>query len=210
MGASRLTYSMSELHLITPWFDKVHPKYRTPVRTIVFFSLIGMLEAILAFLTPSAMDTLGNMYAFGAASGYLLVFISMIKLRFSDPYSPRPYKMPLNVKWNYKGKVVDVPILGFIGMIGVSFILFEVILTHEIGRIAGPAWVLVCLIYYFWFRKKKGFPLLGSVKHNWEEEQKKILTSAEEFDLLEQYKIALAERDKREKEKAFGKGTRSS
>jgi len=210
MGASRLTYSMSELHLITPWFDKVHPKYRTPVRTIVFFSLIGMFEALLAFLTPSAMDTLGNMYAFGAASGYLLVFISMIKLRFSDPYSPRPYKMPLNVKWNYKGKIVDVPILGFIGMIGVSFILFEVILTHEIGRIAGPGWVLACLIYYFWFRKKKGFPILGSVKHNWEEEQKKILTSAEEFDLLEQYNIALGERDKREKRKGIEKSTRTT
>ena len=155
------------------------------------------------------MDTLGNMYAFGAASGYLLVFISMIKLRFSDPYSPRPYKMPLNIKWNHKGKIVDVPILGFIGMIGVSFILFEVILTHEIGRIAGPGWILVCLIYYFWFRKKKGFPVLGSVKHNWEEEQKKILTSAEEYDLLEQYKIALAERDKREKEKRVEKSTRT-
>lgn len=51
---------------------------------------------------------------------------------------------------------------------------------------------------------------MGSVKHNWEEEQKNILTSAEEFDMLEQYKIALAERDKREKEKAFGKVTRSS
>jgi APA family basic amino acid/polyamine antiporter len=94
-------------------------------------------------------------------------------------------------------------------MIGVSFILFEVILTHEIGRIAGPGWVLVCLIYYFWFRKKKGFSLLGSVKHNWEEEQKKILTSAEEFDLLEQYNIALAERDKREKEKRVEKSTRA-
>ena len=46
-------------------------------------------------------------------------------------------------------------------MIGVSFILFEVILTHEIGRIAGPAWVLACLIYYFWFRKKKGLPVAG-------------------------------------------------
>jgi APA family basic amino acid/polyamine antiporter len=210
MGASRLTYSMSELHLITPWFNKVHAKYRTPVRTIVFFSLIGMIEALLAFLTPSAMDTLGNMYAFGAASGYLLVFISMIKLRFSDPYSPRPYKMPLNIKWNHNGKIVDVPILGFIGMIGVSFILFEVILTHEIGRIAGPGWVLACLIYYFWFRKKNGFSLLGSVGHNWEEEQKKILTSAEEFDLLEQYNIALAERDKKEKEKTIEKSTRTS
>jgi APA family basic amino acid/polyamine antiporter len=210
MGSSRLTYSMSELHLITSWFNKVHPKFRTPVRTIVFFSLIGMLEAILAFLTPSAMDTLGNMYAFGAASGYLLVFISMIKLRFSDPYSPRPYKMPLNIKWNHKGRTVEIPVLGFIGTIGVGFILFEVILTHEIGRIAGPAWVLLCLIYYFVFRKKRGFPLLGSVAHDWEAEQKSILTSAEEFDLLEQYNIALTERDKREKAKTVPKDSRAS
>ncbi len=92
----------------------------------------------------------------------------------------------------------------------VSFILFEVILTHEIGRIAGPGWILACLIYYFWFRKKKGFPVLGSVKHNWEEEQKNILTSAEEFDMLEQYKIALAERDKREKGKAVEKNTKTT
>jgi hypothetical protein len=48
------------------------------------------------------------------------------------------------------------------------------------------------------------------VKHNWEEEQKKILTSAEEFDLLEQYNIALAERDKREKRKAVEKSTRAT
>jgi hypothetical protein len=33
------------------------------------------------------------------------------------------------------------------------------------------------------------------------------LTSAEEFDMLEQYKIALAERDKREKGKAVEKNT---
>jgi len=48
------------------------------------------------------------------------------------------------------------------------------------------------------------------VKHNWEEEQKKILTSAEEFDLLEQYNIALAERDKLEKRKAIEKSTRTT
>ena len=40
-------------------------------------------------------------------------------------------------------------------------------------------------------------PVLGSVKHDWEKEQIAVLTSAEEFDLLEQYKQALAERDKR-------------
>jgi len=105
---------------------------------------------------------------------------------------------------------VELPILGFIGTVGVSFVLFEVILTHEIGRIAGPGWVVLCLIYYFWFRKKKGFPVLGSVKHDWETEQKQILTSAEEFDLLEQYDIALKERDKRQKGKGIAKSAKTT
>ncbi|MGB8657919.1 MAG: APC family permease [Candidatus Zixiibacteriota bacterium] len=200
MGASRLTFSMSELRLISRWFDAVHPRFHTPVRTIVIFSMIGVVETILSFMTPSAMDTLGNMYAFGATSGYTLVFISLIKLRFSDPYTPRPYRMPLNLKVGHGGRKVDFPVLGVIGMLGVATILFEVVLTHTIGRIAGPAWVLLCLVYYAWYRKKAGLPVLGSIKHDWEAEQIKILTSAEEYDLLEQYKLALAEKDRKRKE----------
>jgi len=197
MGASRLTYSMSQLHLVTKWFDKVHPHFHTPVRTIVAFSLMGAFEALLSFLTPSAMDTLGNMYAFGATLGYTIVFVSLIVLRFIDPYSPRPYIMPINVKVNWKGRKVDFPVLGVLGMIGVSFILFEVILTHEIGRIAGPAWVLLCVLYYFGWRRRNHLPLLGSVKHDWEKEQIAVLTGAEEFELLEDYKDALARRDRK-------------
>jgi len=195
MSASRLTYSMSRYQLISTWFDKVHSKYRTPARTIVFFSLIGVIELVFSFLTPGVMDTLGNMYAFGATLGYTLVFIALIKLRFSDPYSPRPYKMPLNIKWQHNGRKVDVPILGFIGMLGVLTILFEVVLTHEIGRIAGPAWVLLCLAYYVWYRRSQKLPI-GTIKRDWETEQVHVLTSAEEYEMLEEYKEALAERDK--------------
>ncbi|MCL5026576.1 MAG: APC family permease, partial [Chloroflexi bacterium] len=196
MSASRLTYSMSRYDLLSKWFNKVHPKYRTPSRTIIVFSLIGVLETLLSFLTPSAMDTLGNMYAFGATLGYTLVFISLIKLRFSDPYSPRPFKMPINIKWNQGGRSVDVPILGFIGMLGVATILFEVILTHPLGRIAGPAWVFASLLYYIWYRRRRGLPI-GDVKRDWEKEQVQVLTGAEEFELLETYKEALANRDKK-------------
>jgi hypothetical protein len=35
-----------------------------------------------------------------------------------------------------------------------------------------------------------------SVRRNWEQEQQAVLESAEEFDLLEQYRIALGARDK--------------
>ena len=199
MGASRLTLSMSQLHLVTGWLDKIHPRFHTPVRTIVIFSMMGALEALLAFLTPSAMDTLGNMYAFGATLGYMIVFVSLIVLRYRDPYSPRPYKMPVNVKIKSGGNTVDFPIFGILGFIGVSFILFEVIFTHKIGRIAGPSWVILCLIYYVIWRKRNHLPIFGSVKHNWEKEQIDVLTSAEEYDLVEAYKNALAQRDKKVK-----------
>jgi len=197
MGASRLTYSLSQFKIISRWFDSVHPKFHTPVKTIVIFSLVAVIETILAFLTPKAMDTLGNMYAFGATLGYTIVFIALIKLRFSDPYTPRPYKMPVNLKVKYKGRKVDFPVLGVIGMLGVSTILFEVVLTHTIGRIAGPAWVILCFIYYVWYRKSQKLPVFKSIDHHWEKEQIEILTSSEEFDLLEKYKIALADRDKK-------------
>ncbi len=203
MGASRVTFSMSQLKLISPWFDSVHPKFHTPVRTIIFFSIMGALEAILAALTPRVLDTLGNMYAFGASLGYLLVFISLIKLRFSDPYTPRPYTMPLNVTKKHRGKVIKIPILGFIGLLGVGSILFAVILTHSIGRIAGPAWILACLGYYAWYRRKNGMPIFKSIKRDWEKDQIEILTSAEEYELVEMYKQSLKERDE---ELAKGKG----
>lgn len=190
MGASRLTYSMSEFRLAGKWFNAVHPKYRTPVRSVVFFSMVAVVEALISFLAgPRAMDVMVNMYAFGATLAYLLCFISLITLRFKDPHTPRPYKMPLNVRW---GKV-DVPILGIVGMFGTAAMFVLVIWTHEVGRIAGPGWVVLALVYYVWHRKREGLPVFGSLKRNWEQDQIDILTSAEEFDLLEIYKLALAE-----------------
>ncbi len=205
MSASRLTYSMSRYDLLPKWFNQVSAKYRTPVRTIVVFSLIGAAQTLLSFLTPSAMDTLGNMYAFGATLGYTLVFIAVIKLRFSDPYSPRPFRMPLNIPWRRGSTTVQVPVLGIIGMLGVATILFEVILTHPLGRIAGPTWVIASLLFYLWYRRHRGLPV-GNVKRNWEQEQIQVLTGAEEWEMLEAYKEALANRDKEKNDTTPGAG----
>jgi len=198
MGDSRLVFSMSHFRLASPWFRYVHPKYHTPSNAIIGFGGVAIVLTVIAFLTPSVLDTLANLYAFGATFGYMLVFISLIRLRFSDPYTPRPYKVPLNFKWKRKdGSTVEVPILGFLGFLGVASIFFTVIITHEIGRIAGPAWLLICFVYYVFFRRRSGLPVLGSVPHDWEKEQIEVLTSAEEFDSLEQYKQALIRRDRK-------------
>jgi APA family basic amino acid/polyamine antiporter len=202
MSASRLTYSMSRFHFIDEWFNAVHEKHRTPVRTIVIFSLIAAVQALLASLTgPKALDTLGNMYAFGASTGYLLVFIALMRLRFTDPYSPRPYHMPFNIRIRRNGQTFQFPVLAVVGALGVSAILFMVVLTHEIGRIAGPAWIIACFIYYQWYRRRHHLPVFGSMKHDWEKQQEEVLAEAEEFDLLERYRGALAARDRAERER---------
>jgi APA family basic amino acid/polyamine antiporter len=55
---------------------------------------------------------------------------------------------------------------------------------------------VLCFFYYAWYRKKVGLPVFRNIKRDWEAEQKAVLQSAEEFDLLEHYRLALAERDK--------------
>jgi APA family basic amino acid/polyamine antiporter len=196
MSVSRLTFSMSRFDFISGWFEKVHPVHRTPVRTIVIFSSIGGLQVVFASLTENAIDTLANLYAFGATLGYTVVLISLVRLRFSDPYTPRPYRMPLNIPLQRRGTRIYFPVLGVLGLLSIASVFLVVLYTHSIARIAGPLWVLLCFVYYAWYRRRHGLPVMRSLPHNWEAEQKDVLTSAEEFDLLEQYKVALAERDR--------------
>ena len=184
---------MARFDLLPRWFAKVHPKLRTPVRTLIVFSCIALLELWLAGLSPNAYDVLGNMYAFGAATAYMLVFVSLLVLRFVDPWTPRPFKVPLNVRVRGKdGEPRLLPIVGILGFLGISTILFLVVLTHSIGRIAGPAWIILGLFIYSWYRRRRRLPIKKLPKRNWEKEQLLIYEDAGEHDLADEYRENLA------------------
>jgi basic amino acid/polyamine antiporter, APA family len=192
-GASRITYSMARFDLLPRWFSKVHPKFRTPIRTLLVFSGIALVELWLAGLSPNAYDVLGNMYAFGAASAYMLVFVSLLVLRFIDPWTPRPFKVPLNIRFRGKdGETRLLPIAGILGFLGISSILILVVLTHAIGRIAGPAWIILGLLIYFWHRRRNKLPLKKSLERNWEKEQMHVYEDAGEYELADELKENLA------------------
>ncbi len=103
----------------------------------------------------AGLNFLGDLYAFGAATSYSLVFLALIALRFNDPDSPRRFKLPLNVPVKYRGGTIDFPIVGAIGFCGIFAILIFVLLTHDIGRIAGPSWVILGLCGYLIYRRNK-------------------------------------------------------
>jgi APA family basic amino acid/polyamine antiporter len=199
VSSSRLSYSMSQFDLLPAGFSKVNRKFATPARAVIVFGGVALLQTIFAFFTPgqpgksAAIDVLADLYAFGATSGYLLVFISLFVLRMKDPFTPRPYKMPLNIRMTYKGNQVWFPVLGFLGFLGVLFFLVMVILTHQYARIIGPLWVVGALVLFAVYRRKRGLPMFKTLTRDWETATKRVLLEAEEFQSLEEYEGALAE-----------------
>jgi basic amino acid/polyamine antiporter, APA family len=153
------------------------------------------------------------MYAFGAATAYMLVFVSLLVLRFIDPWTPRPFKVPLNIKIHGKdGEIHLLPLVGILGFLGISSILFLVVLTHAIGRIAGPAWIILGLLIYIWHRRHSKLPLWGSLKRNWEKEQLAVYEDAGEYDLADEFRENLKRKHHLQgdhhKESALPRGTK--
>src|SRR5260370_17641927 len=186
-GGSRITYWMARFNLLPHWFAKVHPKFGTPVRSLVVFSGIAMVELWLSGLSSNVYDTLANMYAFGAATAYMLVFVSLLALRFKDPWTPRPFKVPLNIRLRGKdGETRLLPIAGVLGFLGISSILFLFVLTHSLGRIAVPGWIVLWLLIYFWHRRRNKLPFRKTLKRDWTKEQLDVYEDAGEYELADE------------------------
>lgn len=202
-GSSRIAYAMSNSGLLPSPFRRVHPRYRTPVLSIVTFCGVAIVELIFASLpslSPSLRQTyahifrgedgitfLGDLYAFGAAASYSLVFVAFIALRFNDPQSPRKFMMPLNIPMTYRGNRVYFPVVAVLGLIGIVSILVFTMITHEIGRVAGPSWILFGIVGYLIYRRSKRLPLFRSRPQDWRKAQIQILREAGELELMDEY-----------------------
>ncbi len=195
-GSSRIAYSMSQFQLLPSLFKRVHRKFKTPVISIVVFCGLAAVELVFAALQGDfGYEFLGDLYAFGAAASYTLVFVALISLRLTDPLTPRKFMIPLNVKMRFRGEIVHFPLVAIIGFIGIFAILVFVLITHHIGRIAGPSWLLFGVIGYIIYRLHKRLPLFGSVKRDWNRDQVQILRNAGELDLMDELVSKLKERD---------------
>jgi APA family basic amino acid/polyamine antiporter len=194
---------MSRSNLLPSLFQRVHPKFRTPAVSIAAFCGVAILELLFASfpsLYPSTMsiyahffrhetglDFLADLYAFGAATSYSFVFLALIALRLNDPLSPRKFKIPFNLPIMVKGERAEFPLVAVIGFLGIFSILMFTLFTHPIGRIAGPSWLVLGLIAYFIYRRRRNLPVLGSQRRNWRAQQAEILRDAGELELMDEY-----------------------
>jgi APA family basic amino acid/polyamine antiporter len=201
-GSSRIAYAMSRSRLLPSIFERVSARYRTPAVSIVTFCGLALLVLVFAALPSidhnanavysrffhgeAGLEVLADLYAFGAATSYSFVFVALIALRLKDPLSPRKFRIPLNIPLRFRGERVEFPLIGVVGFAGIFSILIFTMLSHPIGRVAGPLWLIFGIVVYLIYRWRKRLPLVGSRPIDWEKEQIKILKDAGELELMDE------------------------
>ena len=194
-GASRIAYSMGNFNLLPSAFKLTHPKTKTPVFSILIFAGVALVELIAAFLQgDQALNFLADLYAFGAALSYTLVFVALITLRFTDAKAPRPYSMPFNVPLTIRGVRGTFSVVSLVGLLGIASILVFTLITHPIGRIAGPSWVVFGAIFYAIYRLRNKRKVFKSLKRDWVAHHEGVLARAGELEMLDEYRAATAQR----------------
>lgn len=133
LGQSRVFYSMSIDGLLPKFFGTIHPKFRTPFKTNIFFMFF---VSIFAGFVP--VSDLGHMVSIGTLFAFVLVCIGVMIMRKKMPDVPRAFKTPL---------VPFVPIMGIL----VCVYLMYALPSESWLRLA--IWLLIGLAIYFFYGK---------------------------------------------------------
>jgi len=89
-GATRIAYALSRSNLLPPFFKRVHPKYRTPYTSLALTAIIAI-----AFVLTRSVDLIVYVIALGYNVTAILVALSLVRLRKTEPHLYRPFKVPL-------------------------------------------------------------------------------------------------------------------
>jgi len=155
IGASRIVFSMGRFDLLPRWFYRVHRKFRTPVRTIIVFGMIGIALALVGELTFAA-----DLYNYGALLSYMIVNVCVIVLRNKEESAFRAWKIPGTVTLSINGRRIYLPIVSVIGAISCAALWSLILTFHASGRVLGTAWIILGVVGFVALRRMKRIPVL--------------------------------------------------
>jgi APA family basic amino acid/polyamine antiporter len=145
-GQTRIFYAMSRDGLIPPSFTRIHPKWRTPVFSQIFFGIL--IAAAGAFFPISILGSVTNM---GTLVAFILVALSVPVLRKKHPELTGSFTLP--------GGPYVVPILSAVTAFILIIYLYKgnplVWGFFPLVWLAFLVWLTVGLIFYFSYGRHK-------------------------------------------------------
>lgn len=134
LGQSRVFYAMGRDGLLPKAFGDLHPKFKTPYKAnLVILVIVGLFAAFI----PG--DIVGDMTSIGTLFAFILVCISVIVLRKTEPDMKREFKTPL------------VPLVPILGVVVCLAMIYGLGWTNWL-RLA--VWLALGLLIYFGYSRK--------------------------------------------------------
>jgi APA family basic amino acid/polyamine antiporter len=155
IGASRISYAMSQDGVIPKTFGKLHKKRNTPFISIIIFSSVSVALAL-----SGELSFVAELYNFGALIAYVIVGLSLISLRNKEKAIFRPFKTPGSITirpfWRRSANEASpsneqytIPIIGVLSVVADLTIWLLVVILHPLGRIFGSIWMGFGLLILF-------------------------------------------------------------
>ena len=137
MAASRISFAMGRDRLMPDWFNEIHPRFRTPYRSIF---ITGGLTMFLLVILGTHLELIAEVGAFLSLLLYAFISLACMVMRHAelDWYKPS-FKTPL---------YPAVPILGLLGCLFVMGITSRPTILIGLGMIAST------LIWYVFFLRE--------------------------------------------------------
>ncbi len=159
-GFTRLAHSLGEHGQLPRAFGRLNRRTLVSPQAIVAAALISTALLIGTSFVHDDVAFLASLFSFGVLAAFTAAQLAVIKLRFSEPELPRPYRTPGNVR--VRG--VEVPLPAVIGAMLTFAIWIAAVGTHAGARYGGPAWLAAGLVVYGLVRRGRGEGLLQHVQ----------------------------------------------
>jgi basic amino acid/polyamine antiporter, APA family len=112
LGGSRIVYGMAHAGSLPGDFSRVHSRYQTPWVAIFGIACLSILFVLFRDITVVA-----NIANFMIFIVFLMVNLSLIKLRYSDSERKRPFRVPFSI-----GRL---PLIPFFGVLSSLFLFSQ-------------------------------------------------------------------------------------
>jgi APA family basic amino acid/polyamine antiporter len=136
LSGARVGYAMARDGIFFKIADGIHPKFRTPGRSLLFQGVLASLMAL-----TGTFEELTNLFIFAAWIFYAFAVVALFRMRKTEPDLPRPYRC-----WGYPW----VPGLFVAGALALTFNIW----LERPGRSSiGLLLILAGLPFYRWWSR---------------------------------------------------------
>jgi APA family basic amino acid/polyamine antiporter len=150
-GFGRLAYSLGEHGQLPAVFGRLHRRTLVAPASVIAAALIAIALLVGTSFTRS-VTFLASLFSFGVLLAFTAAQLAVIRLRMTKPDLPRPFRVPLGVRW--RGAVVPLP--SILGALLTSIVFVVAMVTHPGARYGGPVWLAAGVVVYVLVRRGRG------------------------------------------------------